>query len=158
MNKVYRQHRKKTAGFTLVEIMVVIVIIGILAGIVGVNVISYLSKAKVNAAKTQIASLHNAVNMYKIDTGEYPDNATGLSALVVQPPGVTNWNSDGYLDGKNEIPLDPWNNEYEYLYPGSFSKFDILTLGADGVDGGENENADIYNSDVVNKTQSSLGG
>ena len=141
--------RRSSGGFTLVELMVVIVIIGLLASIVGVNVIGYISKAKRSAAQAQIKIFDDAVDLYKIDTGQYPDNTMGLQALVEQPPGVIGWNQDGYMKGKTEIPLDPWKNPYEYQYPGEFSKYDIFSLGADGVDGGEDEDADIYNSDVI---------
>lgn len=136
-------------GFTLVELMVVIVIIGLLASVVGVNVIGYIAKAKRKTAQVQIKIFHNAVKLYKLDTGQYPENSMGLEALVEQPPGVIGWNTDGYLDGASQIPLDPWRYPYEYQYPGEYSTYDIFSLGADGNDGGDDEDADIYNSDVL---------
>lgn len=141
--------RPQSGGFTLVELMVVIVIIGLLASVVGVNVIGYIAKAKVNTARAQIKIFHNAVKLHKLDTGQYPDNAMGLEGLVEPPPGVIGWNKDGYLDGASQIPLDPWNNSYEYQYPGEYGVYDIFSLGADGKDGGEDEDADLYNSDVI---------
>ena len=135
--------KSRTGGFTLVELMVVIVIIGLLAGIVGVNVIGYIAKAKIKTAQAQIKTFHNAVKLYKLDTGQYPDNAMGLEALVEQPPGAIGWNTDGYLDGVSLIPLDPWHNSYEYQYPGEYGVYDIFSLGADGKDDGEEEDADI---------------
>ena len=141
---------KPRRGFTLVELMVVIVIIGILAGFVGVSVIGHIAKAKVTNAKAQIKTFHNAVNFYHLDTGRYPDNSIGLDALVTQPPDVTGWNRNGYLEGVRQVPIDPWGNDYFYQYPGDRSTtFDIYSLGADGLEGGEGPDADIYNSDVV---------
>lgn len=138
--------KQSRLAFTLVELMVVIVIIGLLASIVAVNVVPFITKAKVKAAQTQIKTLHKAVKFYKIDTGQYPDS---LEDLVEQPPGVTGWNKDGYLDGVADIPLDPWNYPYEYDYPGEYGVYDIFSLGADGKEGGEDEEADLYNSDVI---------
>ena len=129
----------------MVELMVVIVILGILASLVGVNVIGRIEEAKVNAAKAQISTLQSAVKFYKIDTGQYP---TSLGDLVVQPAGVIGWNQDGYLDGAVEIPLDPWSYEYMYEYHGQRGKFEIYSLGADGEEGGEDEDADIYSSEL----------
>lgn len=140
--------KNRTRGFTLIELIVVIVLIGILGGIVTNNVVRWVSKAKVAKARAQIKIFHNAVNQYKLDTGQYPDMSMGLDALVQEPPDVIGWAEDGYLDGASMIPLDPWNNPYYYQYPGEYSTFDIYSLGADGVDGGDGENADLYNSDV----------
>ena len=137
------------AGFTLIELMVVLVILGLLAGLVGTKVIRYIAKAKITTARAQISLLHDGVNQYKIDTGEYPDNSVGLDALVQEPAGVTGWNPEGYLEGKNEVPKDPWGNDYYYDYPGERSTFDIYSYGADGKEGGETEeDKDIYNSDT----------
>ena len=139
---------KKHKAFTLVELMVVIVIIGILAGYVGVSVIGHIAKAKVTSAKTQIKTLHSAVIFYNMDTGKYPETAMGLDALVQQPPDASGWKKGGYLDGVTQLPLDPWGNEYLYQNPGDRSNFDIDSLGADGQEGGEDTDSDIYNSDV----------
>ena len=149
MHQNGKRIQPRTGGFTLVELMVVIVIIGLLASIVGVNVIGYISKAKIKTTQAQIKIFHHAVKLYKLDTGQYPDNAMGLDALIEQPPGTIGWNTEGYLDGVSAIPLDPWNSQYEYQYPGEYSVYDIFSLGADGKDGGEDEDTDLYNSDVL---------
>ena len=140
--------RAPNAAFTLLELMVVIVIIGLLAGLVGTNVVKYIAKAKVTAAKAQIEMFHHAVESYYIDTNQYPDNNIGLLALIEQPPGVNNWDAEGYLKSVSDIPRDPWDGDYMYQYPGAYSKFDIYSYGADGKEGGEGADMDIYNSDV----------
>ena len=136
-------------GFTLVELMVVIVIIGILAGYVGISVIGHIAKSKSTLARTQIKTFHNAVIYFHMDTGKYPDTAMGLEALVQQPLDVTGWKQSGYLEGVTLVPSDPWGNEYLYQSPGDRSNFDIYSLGADGQEGGDGTDADIYNSDVI---------
>jgi len=133
-------------GVTLIELMVVIVIIGLLSGLIAPNVMQYIAKAKVAAAKAQIKHLHDAVRNYYIDTDEYPQS---LEDLVTEPSGVEGWNRpDGYLDQATEVPLDPWKNEFEYRYPGTNSAFDIISFGKDGQEGGSDDDADIYNSDL----------
>ncbi len=136
------KNRGRKAGFTLVELMVVLVILGLLAGLVGNKVVQYIARAKATTAQSQIKSFHNAVKTYYIDTGYYPEQ---LEDLIVEPAGVTGWDPEGYLEF-GQIPLDPWGNEYIYQFPGDRSKFDIYSLGADGKDQGEGEDADIYNS------------
>jgi general secretion pathway protein G len=138
--------KNRYRGLTLIELLVVIAILGMLSSLVAVNVVRHLKKAKITQAKAQIKMLHEAVKQYKLDTGEYPSSSDGLNALVVEPPGVNGWDKEGYLDGAREIPLDPWGKEYYYEYPGEYSTFDIYTLGRDGQPGGEEEDADIYNS------------
>lgn len=147
MQQVERRYHRRRAGFSLMEIIVVVVIMSLLAGIVGNRVIHYVSRARMNAAKTQIKMLHGAVQSYRLDTGYYPDMSMGLDALVERPPDVTNWAEGGYLDTPT-VPVDPWGNPYYYQYPGDYADFDIFTLGRDGVEGGEDEDADIYNSDT----------
>ena len=147
----YSKSRRRPA-FTLLELMVVVVIIGLLAALVTTNVIDRVGKAKVVTTKAQIRTLHQAVLNYKLDTGQYPDSSVGLEALVSQPPDVTGWNEDGYLEGVLAVPLDNWGSEFVYQYPGEFSRFDIFSYGADGEEGGEGEDADLYNSDVEGVT------
>ena len=137
--------RRRRGGFSLVELMVVIVILGLLAGLVGNNVIKYIAKGRKTTAKAQIASFHLAVNSYRIDTSEYPDNSMGLDALIEPPAGVDRWDPEGYLEAVSEIPPDPWGNPYQYQCPGEYSKFDIFSFGPDGKEGGDD---DIYNSDT----------
>lgn len=134
----------RSKGFTLVELIVVIVIIGILASLVSRRVIQHISKAKTTAARAQIKIFEGAVKDYYMDTSQYPED---LWDLVQEPAGIVGWNRDGYLDA-SEIPPDPWGNEYYYQYPGEYAKFDIFSLGADGEEGGDDEDGDIYNSDV----------
>ncbi|MBN2377857.1 MAG: type II secretion system major pseudopilin GspG [Sedimentisphaerales bacterium] len=131
-------------GFSLVELMVVLVIIGLLGTLVGSNVMSFLAKAKVKTAQAQIKLFHEAVNAYYLDIGEYPSD---LLDLVEEPPGVEGWNPDGYLADTDVLPRDPWRNEYYYDYPGSRDKpkFDIYSYGPDGQEGGDD---DIYNGTV----------
>jgi len=135
-------------GFTLLEMMVVVLIIGLLAGFVGVNVLKNVDKAKRVAAAQQIKAFTEAVKTYRMDTSQYPDTSMGLLALIEQPAGVEGWDPEGYLDKMTEIPLDPWGHEYQYVYPGNYADFDIYSYGADGKDGGDGKDADIYNSDV----------
>ncbi|MCP4707820.1 MAG: type II secretion system major pseudopilin GspG [Planctomycetes bacterium] len=128
--------------------MVVIVIIGLLSGLIAPNVIQYIARAKVAKAKAQIANFSSAVRNYYIDTDEYPQS---LEDLVSQPSGVTGWNSEGYLLDLNEVPLDPWQNDYDYRIPGASGPFEIISYGKDGQEGGADDDADI-NSSELNKT------
>ncbi len=132
-------------GFTLIELMVVIVILGILAAIIAPKIIGRTDEAKVTGAKIQIKNLETALKMYKLDNGQYPATEQGLEALVEKPAaGIIpkNWREGGYLE-KNKVPLDPWSNKYVYISPGTHGDFDIISYGADGVKGGEKYNADI---------------
>lgn len=138
------RHRHR-GGFTLVELMVVIVILGLLAGFVGHNVVQNIEKARIATTRSQIKELEAAVINFKIDTGVYPED---LIDLIEEPAGVSGWNPDGYLQNSSELPTDAWGHEYYYEYPGNFAKFDIWSYGADDQEGGEGEEADIYNSDV----------
>ncbi len=137
-------------GFTLVEIMVVVIIIGLLAGLVGTTVISRLEVARVDAAKTDLRTIEMALRMYRVDNFGYPTTEMGLLALVEEPvsASVPNWNSAGYLDD-DEVPVDPWGTEYQYLSPGlDGSDYDLYSLGADGKPGGDEAAADISASDL----------
>ena len=134
-------------GFTLIEIMVVVVILGILAALVAPNVISRIDDAQINRARQDIRAVESALKLYRLDNFKYPTTEQGLEALVSQPsdPSIRNWRQGGYLD---KLPMDPWNNQYQYMYPGQQGEFDIFTFGADGQPGGEGINADIGNWNV----------
>jgi general secretion pathway protein G len=139
------------AGFTLLEILVVVMIIAILAGIVGVNVLRRPAEAKITAARMQLKQLKHAVELYRLDQGRLPTLEQGLDALVARPtrePVPANYPAEGYLDSRN-VPLDPWGHEYIYLAPGRRGEsFEIITYGSDGEPGGENDAADISTSDL----------
>jgi general secretion pathway protein G len=138
---VTRQRRSSEAGVTLIEMLVVIMIIGLIVGIVGVNVIRQGEAARPKVAKTQIGEFMTALGVYKLDTGTYPPTEVGLKALRVKPEGVNGW-AGPYLP--KDIPLDPWGHPYQYKYPGDHGdEPDIISLGADGQAGGEGINADI---------------
>ncbi len=137
-------------GFTLLELLVVIVILGILAGFVGTKIMGRPEEARRMKAKTQIVSLETALKMYKLDNGSYPTTEQGLQALVEAPAVgemAPNWRKGGYLE-KGKVPKDPWGNEYVYLCPGVNSDFDLVSYGADGQPEGEDDNADINNWEI----------
>jgi general secretion pathway protein G len=137
------KHRKNRVerGFTLLELLVVLGIISMLAGLVGPKVMKHMSDAKIKAAKVQIAELGQALEMYKLDMDKYPTSDQGLSALVESPEDAKRWNGP-YL-GKSKVPLDPWQQEYHYASPGEHGKFDLFSFGADEKEGGEGEDQDI---------------
>lgn len=142
------KQKRNRRGFTLVEIMVVIVILGILAGLVATNVVGFVSKARVTAAKNQIKTFEEAIDRFKMDTSRYPDQQMGLQALV-DDPGLPGWDKSGYLKNR-ELPNDPWGIPYEYRTPGTYGPYDIISLGADGQEGGDGEDADIFSFDLSN--------
>lgn len=131
----------KETGFTLLELLVVLGIISMLAGLVGPKVMKHMADAKVKAAKVQIAELSQALEMYKLDVDKYPTSAQGLNALVESPDNAKRWNGP-YLS-KSKVPLDPWQQEYHYVSPGEHGKFDLFSFGADEREGGEGEDQDI---------------
>jgi general secretion pathway protein G len=128
-------------GFTLVELLVVMVIIGMLAALVFPRLIPKVGKGKQSAVKAQIELLGQALDQFRLDTGRYPTTAEGLSALSTNP-GIANWDGP-YL--KKGVPNDPWEKPYNYQSPGSHGDYDLLSYGADGAPGGDNENKDITN-------------
>ena len=133
--------RSNERGFTLVEMLVVITIIGLIMGLIGPRVLNYLSESKVKAAKIQIQSFESALDLFNLDAGRYPSTAEGLTALVRRTPGLAAWNGP-YLRGGN-VPNDPWNNPYVYRAPGEHGAYDIVSYGADGQEGGSGVAADI---------------
>ncbi len=143
--KKMSNNRFKEKGFTLIELMVVIVILGILAGFVVPKIMGRPEEARRMKAKVQIESIGTALNLYKLDNGSYPTTEQGLQALVEAPtvgklPKA--WRNGGYLE-KGKVPKDPWGNVYLYLCPGVHGDFDLFSYGADGEPGGEDKNADI---------------
>ena len=126
------------SGFTLIEIMVVVLILGLLAALVVPKIVGRTDDARVTKAKSDIKAIESALNLFKIDNGFYPTSAEGLAALVQAPPRAKKWNPDGYLD---KLPIDPWG--VEYLYQSDGRRIVVASMGADGVEGGEGYNADI---------------
>lgn len=140
-----RNHPLHSKGFTLIELMVVILIIGVLAALIVPKVMSRPDEARITAAKADIATVTQALNLYKLDNGRYPTTEQGLMALVKKPtvaPVPTNWKSEGYLD---RVPKDPWGTPYQYLQPGTHGTIDVFSFGADRAAGGEGNDADIGN-------------
>ena len=139
-------HRNgRQAGFTLIEIMVVVVILGILAAVIVPRVLDRPDTARLVKAKQDLRTLESALNLYRLDNYAYPSTEQGLEALVTKPAGTPearNWQAGGYID---RLPVDPWQRPYLYLSPGENGEIDIYTLGADGVPGGEGVNADLGN-------------
>lgn len=132
-------------GFTLIEILVVVVILGILASIIVPKIMKRPEEARRTKAKMDIKAIETALNLYRLDNGVYPSTEQGLDALVTKPTtGIIpkNWKEDGYLD---KVPKDPWENPFAYLSPGLHKEFDLESYGADGVDGGEGKDADVEN-------------
>lgn len=134
--------RCKESGFTLLELLVVMVIIGLLAGYVGPKYFSQIGKSQIKAARAQIDALEKALDQYRVDTGRYPGMEQGLAALITRPPNEPKWDGP-YL--KKSVPADPWGNAYVYKIPGEHGDFDLLSLGKDGQAGGSGESADVTN-------------
>lgn len=135
--------RLRYHGFTLIEMMIVIVIMGILASLIVPKIMGRPDQARVIAAKQDIASVLQALKLYKLDNQRYPTTDQGLQALVTKPassPIPPNWKGSGYLD---KLPIDPWGNPYQYLFPGVHSELDVFSFGVDGAAGGEGNDADI---------------
>ena len=144
MNRVFETKRRVhgQSGFTLMELLVVLAILGLLMSLVGPRVLSQLGGAKTKTAAIQIKDLEQSLEMYKLDVGKFPSNSEGLAALVAKPAGTTGWNGP-YL--KSDVPLDPWKREYLYKYPGDHSELDIYSYGQNGTPGGEGEDSDVGN-------------
>lgn len=135
-------HSQRLQAFTLLELLVVVAIIGLLAGYVGPKYFGQLGKAETKAARAQIDGLEKALDQYRLDVGRYPSTEQGLNALMVQPGGITKWLGP-YL--KKEIPPDPWGRPYVYKSPGEHGEIDLFSYGRDGSQGGSGEDADITN-------------
>lgn len=133
--------RDRHSGFTLVELLVVLVILGLIMALVGPRVLGYLSSSRTKAASLQLSSFKSSLDLYYIDVGRYPSKSEGLKALVDKPPGVDGWNGP-YLQ-QQTVPLDPWGNAYQYSVPGTKGPYRILTYGANGTTGGTGADADI---------------
>ena len=135
------ERRNGERGFTLVELLVVMAILVMIAGLVTPRVIGYLGKSRVKAAKIQIESVATSLELYRLDVGGYPSTNQGLSALLARPENVTNWNGP-YLRA-NALPVDPWGEPFHYRSPGRAASFEIFSLGADRKQNGDGENQDI---------------
>jgi general secretion pathway protein G len=143
-NRKRHAARHAERGFTLVEILVVITIIALIMGLVGPRVLSFLGESKVKAAKIQIESLASALDLYFLDNGQYPSSSEGLNALFQRPGSAAGW-SGPYVKG-NEVPNDPWGRKYVYRSPGQHGRYDIVSFGSDGQEGGTGAAADITSS------------
>lgn len=133
---------QREAGFTLIELMIVLFILGLLAALVAPRLMGRVGKAKQKAAQAQIQMLSTALDLFHLDVGRYPNSEEGLKALVQKPENLPQW-SGPYLD--KGLPKDPWGRDYMYKFPGEHGAYDLSTLGADGAPGGEGENTDISN-------------
>lgn len=137
--------RRRQGGFTLMEIMVVIFIIGLLVAIVAPNVLGNQDQAMQQKARADLATLEQALDLYRLDNLRFPTREQGLRALVVRPtsePQPRAWREDGYI---RRLPKDPWGQDYQYRVPGQHGRYDVYSLGADAVEGGEGNDADIGN-------------
>jgi len=145
MKAVRLQKNLRQQGFTLIEVMIVVAILGILATLVVVNVAGSTDKALVSATKSDLQAIKQALDLYKLDNYRYPTTEQGLEALVVKPDTARNWPEGGYL---SKVPVDKWDNPFVYISPGAAGPIDLYSLGADGAEGGEGMAADISINDL----------
>ncbi|MCP4285026.1 MAG: type II secretion system major pseudopilin GspG [Gammaproteobacteria bacterium] len=138
---IHNYLKSSRSGFTLIELLVVLVILGLLAGLVGPKVVSYLGRGKTDTAKLQIEQLAAAMDLYLLDVGRYPSADAGINALLQNNSDSKNWRGP-YLR-KDQVPLDPWGNQFHYEPPGERGNIQLYSLGADNAEGGEGDNADI---------------
>ncbi|NPV21615.1 type II secretion system major pseudopilin GspG [Bradyrhizobium aeschynomenes] len=146
-----RTAREHERGFTLVEMLVVITIIGLIMGLIGPRVLNYLSESKTKAARIQLQSFSAALDLFYLDAGRYPSTSEGLAALAQRPAGLSAWNGP-YLKG-GAVPKDPWNTDYVYRAPGDHGPYDILSYGADGQEGGSGTAADVVLGTQTSRAQ-----
>ena len=144
----HRVDRRAEAGFTLVEMLVVITIIGLIMGLVGPRVLGYLGESKVKAAKLQIESFSSSLDLFYLDAGRYPTSSEGLTALTERPGNAAIWNGPYLKTGA--VPLDPWGHVYTYRAPGEHGPYEIVSFGSDGQEGGSGTAADISNGAISN--------
>lgn len=142
LNRKHREPGRRQSGFTLMELLVVLAILGLLMSLVGPRVLNQLGGAKTKTAGIQIKDLEQSLEMYKLDVGRFPSTDEGLQALNKKPSGATGWNGP-YL--KSDVPVDPWKREYYYKYPGEHGELDIYSYGQNGSPGGEGEDSDVGN-------------
>lgn len=145
MKAVKMHHALRQQGFTLIEVMIVVAILGILATLVVVSIGGKQDQALVTATKSDLQAIKTALDLYKLDNYKYPTTEQGLEALVVRPDTARNWPEGGYL---SKVPVDKWDNPYVYISPGANGPFDLYSLGADGAEGGEGTAADISINDL----------
>ena len=146
MRAQMQKKNKRTAGFTMIELMAMLIIIGLLATLVATKVVSKIDEAKVTTTKANLKTLHTAVNQFYMDVGRYPAEEEGLLALIEEPGDVEGWAPDGYLDIM-ELPVDGWKREFTYqLFPEGGGQFAIISYGADGEEGGEGYDTDLYST------------
>lgn len=141
--RTFKQLNHKQAGFTLIEIMVVVIILGILGALIVPNILGRTEETRITAAKSDIRAIGNALNLYRLDNFNYPSTDQGLEALTTKPAGfpeAKNWNPEGYLP---KTPKDPWGNDYIYISPGNNGPYDLYSHGADGKEGGDEAGKDI---------------
>jgi general secretion pathway protein G len=136
-----RASRRREAGYTLLELLIVIAILGVLAALVGPQLIKYLGRAKTDTARLQLEQIATSLDLYRLDVGHYPTQQEGLNALITAPPTEKNW--AGPYVKKARTLSDPWGNPVRYVIPGQHGEYDLYSLGADDAEGGEGENADV---------------
>ena len=141
-NRIRR--RPSERGMTLIEILVVLVLLAVIMSVVAGNYLGRGEKAKADAAKIEIGQISQTLDLYKLEIGRYPTTQEGLQALITAPSGVSNWNGPYWK--KNSVPKDPWGNEYKYTSPAANAPYEIISLGADGKEGGDGPNKDISSS------------